>query len=200
MAEKFQIPVIILTEKILAETMYNIAALPTDEVSIDRHSVSDPETLAQLTSKSRYEFTESGISSRWLPGSDGPVFYCNGDEHREDGTLTENASEVQNMFDKRLRKIETLKKSLPKPRIFSSSKNSSYEESIALVGWGSTLLNMKDVISEAEKEGIAVHYLHYDYLFPLDRESFIEFAQQYPNIYAIEGNATGQLVQMLDPE
>jgi pyruvate/2-oxoacid:ferredoxin oxidoreductase alpha subunit len=59
---------------------------------------------------------------------------------------------------------------------------------------------MRDVIVEAAKQGIQVTYLHYDYVWPLDRDSFLEFAKNHPNIYAIEGNATGQLASMLDPE
>jgi len=46
---------------------------------------------------------------------------------------------------------------------------------ISFVGWGSTKNTMIDVIGEMKKRGVKVNYLHYDYVWPFDEQSALEF-------------------------
>ena len=105
--------------------------------------MTDSDELAKLESKDRFRITQNGVSKRWAPGSSKTHFYANGDEHREDGTLTEDGEEITAMQDKRLRKMKTLEQAVPEPRIFGEQKNAD----ISFVGWGSTLPLLKDLIS-----------------------------------------------------
>lgn len=115
MAEKFQIPVIVLSEKAIAESRVVLDMQKFRSVPINRYLEQD---LDSLESKDRFKLTDDGISKRWIPGSCDTYYYANGDEHREDGTLTEDAVEIGEMQDKRLRKIETLEQAIPEPRLF----------------------------------------------------------------------------------
>lgn len=193
-AETYQIPVILLTEKVICESQTLVPPLRTD-IPIERGLVTDPEELANLKSVNRYEITENGISRRWIPGSSPAGYYSNGDEHREDGTLTEKGEEAGPMYAKRNHKMDTLKANLPEPVLYGEEN-----ADISVVGWGSTKSTMLDVIVEMAEQGIKVNYLHYEYLWPLKTERFKQLMQTGKPVHLLEGNYHGQLGVMLEGE
>jgi len=115
-AETYQIPVIVLTDKTLAETNATVSPAFLVGVEIERGITTD---TAELTSQSRYGLTDSGLSPRWLPGT-GPRYYANGDEHGPDGTLREDSAGVAEAHEKRVRKIKTLEAATPEPILFGN--------------------------------------------------------------------------------
>lgn len=185
-AEEFQIPVIILSEKTICEGKINVEPYDEDAVKIERGLVSAKD-LADIKREDRYALTETGVSKRWLCGDSDVYYFANGDEHFVDGSLTEEADEVEKIYAKRMRKIETIKKSLPKPEIFGE-KNAD----ISFVGWGSSKNIMRDVIEICAKEGRKVNYLHYSFVWPIDEESLKEFFKKNKNVHLIEENYLGQ--------
>ena len=193
-AEEYQVPVILLTEKVICETKKTIPPFKQNEIEIKRGLVTDPKRLEELRPQDRYKITDNGISERWLPGSGKTYYYANGDEHREDGTVTEDAQEVKAIYDKRMRKLNTIKKTLPDPEIFGVEKDAT----ISVIGWGSTKNAVLDAIDHFEKEGIKVNYLHYEYLWPLKTEKAQKFFKENKNVCLIEGNHTAQLGTMIE--
>ena len=190
-AEKYQIPVIVLTEKQVAESIFQVDALP-QPVPIQRSLVSETE-LAIHTSDDRFAVTQTGISPRWLPGQSDQTFIGNSDEHLGDGSLTEDAQPAAAMYQKRLDKEKGLLQELSHPEIFGSS-----QPDISFVGWGSVKNTMLDVITILEKTtGHRIAYLHYEYVFPLKTEVFMRFAAAAKQLVLIENNATGQLGRLL---
>mgnify|MGYP006053817751 FL=1 len=125
-AETYQIPVIVLTDKTLAET--NATVNPTSLVGVESERGITTDT-AELTSQSRYGLTDSGLSPRWLPGT-GPRYYANGDEHGPDGTLREDAAGVQEAHEKRVRKMKLLEDMTREPGLYGNP-----DAKITLVGF-----------------------------------------------------------------
>jgi 2-oxoglutarate/2-oxoacid ferredoxin oxidoreductase subunit alpha len=186
-AEKYQIPVMILTEKQIAESIFQIDKLPKD-LPIQRDIVKGRD-LEKIESSDRYKITKTGVSKRWLPGSCDAVFDANGDEHLPDGSLTEDALSAKEMYDKRIRKEEYLLENLPEPELFGSS-----DPDILFVGWGSVKNSMIDVIELSDKK---IAYLHYEYIYPVKTKVFMEMAKKTKKLVLIENNATGQLGNLL---
>jgi 2-oxoglutarate/2-oxoacid ferredoxin oxidoreductase subunit alpha len=187
-AEKYQIPVILLTEANIAMSSVIVNEHDLVKVEIERG-------LDTFSDKERFEITESGISPRWLPGSSDKIYFANGDEHWVDGTITEDADKAGEMYAKRLRKTETLLKELPEPIVFGVENNAD----ISFVGWGSTkntILDAIDILSQSHPE-IKVNYLHYNFVYPLKTERLIKFSAVNKNVVLIEGNATGQLGELI---
>ncbi len=114
LAETYQIPVMLLTDKTLAETITTIDSSKLVGVEMERGITSE---TTDLTSQDRYGLTDSGISPRWLPNT-GPRYFANGDEHGPNGTLREDAAGVGEAHEKRLRKIKTLEAITPEPVLF----------------------------------------------------------------------------------
>ncbi|MBI5414449.1 2-oxoacid:acceptor oxidoreductase subunit alpha [Candidatus Peregrinibacteria bacterium] len=187
-AEKYQIIVVVLTEKTILESRMTTEFFELKKIPIERGIVTDPNALKNLVSKNRYEFTESGVSLRWLPGSGPAHYYANGDEHHEDGTLAEDAEPAKKMMEKRMRKLKTVEETLPEPEIYGSPKGAD----VSFVGWGSTKNVMLDAIQEAKLLKLSINYLHYDYVWPLKTKVAQKFFEENKNVCLVEGNYLGQ--------
>lgn len=231
LAESFQCPTILLTEKTIGESKVIVPDFKQNTIPITRGLITDPVELANLKRTDRYEITESGVSKRWLPGSSTTTYFANGDEHHEDGSINETEG-AGDMIAKRIRKLEAIKQSLPEPEIFGDPTGAD----ISFVGWGSSqnavldAMEMLDVTPQphcqgepgslpvktmssspelstnantpdnSENKPVKINYLHFTYLWPLKTDKLIEFFQQNSNVHLIEGNATGQLGQLIAKE
>jgi 2-oxoglutarate ferredoxin oxidoreductase subunit alpha len=193
LAEKYQTPVVLLTEKAIGEAQMMVDLDASKKIPIERGLVTSKKELASLKSSDRFKVTESGVSKRWIPGASSVGYYGNGDEHNEDGTLTEESPEIIAMISKRIRKIETIRQALPDPEVYGPKR-----ADVSLVGWGSSKNAVLDAMELLAGKGIKVNYLHYEYLWPLRHEAFAAFAKANPNIHILEGNAQGLLADMLE--
>lgn len=191
LAEELQIPVFILTEKQIAESLYNIDKLPP-ALPIRRGLVGDSE-LASVKSEDRYAYTDSGVSKRWLPGQSEATYLSNSDEHLPDGTLTEDAAPVKMMMEKRMRKHQTLLEQLPEPILYGNANAKNI-----LVGWGSAKGAILDAFNIAKNLDYA--YLHYEYVWPLRTDKISELWAQEKNLILVENNYTGQLGNLLSQQ
>ena len=192
-AEKYQIPVIVLTEKNICESILSINISGEKKIPIERGLVVGKD-LANLKNSDRYKLTASGVSLRWLPGTSEAYYFANSDEHLEDGSLTENAENVKVMHEKRMKKADLIVEALPDPVIYGRKKGAK----ISFVGWGSSKKVMLDIIEDFAGRGISVNYLHYSYLCPLKISAAEKFFKENKNVFLIEGNFSGQLGNMLE--
>jgi 2-oxoglutarate ferredoxin oxidoreductase subunit alpha len=194
LAEKYQVPVIVLTEKEIVEggnmtiPVYNQNTIP-----IERGLVTG-EDLKDLVPSDRFKITESGLSKRWIPTSSDAYYFSNGDEHWEDGTLTEDAKQASEMYAKRVRKEQLVLENLPEPEVFGNDKKAD----ISFIGWGSSRKVMRDIIKEYAAKDIVVNYLHFSYVWPIRTARLKQFVAENANVHLIEGNYTGQLGGLLD--
>ncbi|MDD4381857.1 MAG: 2-oxoacid:acceptor oxidoreductase subunit alpha [Candidatus Dojkabacteria bacterium] len=177
-AEQYQIPVIILTEKQIAESIYSIRDIPKPE-DIQRNI---------STALQRYTITKNGISPRRIPRRNRKPFLATSDEHDEDGKSTEDANIIKAMVEKRARKLEILEKELPQPTLY----NPRNSETI-FVGWGSVGTVIKDLISNNANFG----YLEYEYIYPLKTEILETLIKRKKRLIIIENNYTGQLGKLI---
>src|SRR6201995_4849872 len=118
LAEQYQISVIVLTDKQIAEALYTQHPYDLERVEIDRgRLVVDPENMKALKSSDRFNpHAKGGISLRWLPGSAAATYCAQGDEHDSIGAVDESCRNARLQMEKRLRKLQTLKAGLPPPQ------------------------------------------------------------------------------------
>lgn len=190
-AEVFQIPVIVLTEKQIAEGLYNVQLLPK-AIPIQRGLAKIDTT--KVESLKRYEITQDGISQRWLPGEDLPQYNANGDEHDEIGDVNEESGNAKAIFEKRMRKLSKLQSSLPDPVLYGSQ-----DADVTFIGWGSVKSVLQDTISilEQNKSLLKINYLHFDYLFPLKPELLLDVISKSKRVVLVENNYLGQLGELI---
>lgn len=195
-AEKYQIPVIILTEKQIAESLFQLPDLEINLPVIKRHLVPGSD-LADLKPSDRYKITRSGISPRWLPGQSESTYTANSDEHLEDGTLTEESETSLKMNQKRLNKLNTLTDELPEPELIGPEN-----ASLTFVGWGSAKNTLVDAMNVWNKENgrKKINILHYEFVYPPKTEKLLKLISKKQPLTLVENNAFGQLGSLLTKE
>ena len=101
LAERFQTPTVVLTDHFMSDSYRDTPAIDAGELSYVKPG-DDPSGVE--TPYKRYKITESGVSSRLLPGRSEHLIVADSHEHTEDGHYTENLPFRPKMMDKRLRK------------------------------------------------------------------------------------------------
>jgi 2-oxoglutarate/2-oxoacid ferredoxin oxidoreductase subunit alpha len=192
-AERFQIPVILLTDKHTAESLFTSEKFDQKSYKIDRGQLVDGKDLSELKAEDRFMITDDGVSPRWVPGQAAPGYNATSYENLPDGTVTEDSVPAKEMFDKRMRKMEALKNSLPEPELFGSDSPETL-----IIGWGSTKGVMSDVLSDLDNKKIG--YLHYSYIWPLKTEKLLELSSKAKKVVIVEGNNQSQLGMLIKQE
>jgi len=189
LAEKYQLPVIVLTDKYLAESRQAIELIDETKVKIDRGQIISLKDCPQ--DYKRYGFAKDGVSPRAFVGQTKEPFFTTSYEHDESGFASENAENRKAMMEKRMKKLETLEKEMPKPTVYGSKK-----AKIGLISWGSN----KGIVLEAQKilqtQGIETGFLHLNFLNPFPAKAVTEFCRNRQALL-IEQNISGQLAGLI---
>lgn len=200
LAEKFQVPVIVLSDLYLSEHMESLDGIDLD-FSIERGEFAKPD-VGSTDSKNgfkRYAFTESGVSPRSFPGRAGTVFQASSDEHDDAANIISDVFTDEEMrtrmFQKRMRKMERILPELAPPRL--EGKNAA---DLTLIGWGSTYGMIREAISTLGEEGMTLNHLHIKYMLPFHAKQVKEILESCRNTLTVESNYTGQLSRLIRME
>lgn len=189
-AEYFQVPVMLLTEKHIAESLFLVKGYPEDLPVI--RNIVEGAALDTVKPEDRYAFTQSGVSKRWFPGQAKATFLANTDEHVPDGSLTEDGMEAKAMIDKRMKKLEEIINTYPSAKVYGDSQASR-----SIIGWGSV---KRSVIDALEEGGLSNwNYVHFEYIHPFKKEG-LEFLEESELIISIENNYNNQLGYIFEQE
>jgi len=183
MADKYQVPVFILTDQYTMDTFYNIPAFDISKLSIEKHVVKTTKDYR------RFALTDNGISPRGIPGFGEGLVGVDSDEHDEESHITEDMELRTKMVDKRLKKLEMLKEDITPPEFLGPK-----DYRTLLLGWGSTYHPIKEAMSAVAKDDLA--FLHFKQVYPLhpDTQRFLEKAT---HTVIIENNATSQFGKLI---
>ena len=193
-AEKYQLPVLILTDQYLASSYTTIDRLDLSEVTIDRGMLFSENRHNHLDYM-RHKVTRSGISPRALPGLGKALVVTDCDEHDEEGHLTEDAAERTAQVQKRLRKLLQLRKETSTPYNYGSRGAET-----TLIGWGSTYGAIHEAVDILRKENTSLNMLHLNELWPFPARAVADAINKARHSYVIENNATGQLARLIKAE
>jgi 2-oxoglutarate ferredoxin oxidoreductase subunit alpha len=194
-AEKYQIPVILLTDQYLADTVTTIPEFDLSKITIERN-LAGAEALEADGSYKRYKLTDSGISPRILPGQfEKAVVLVDSDEHTEDSQITESDEVRIAQMDKRMRKLEALKEELQEPNYFGVET-----PEVVLLAWGSLQGPIREAVGMLNKEGYAVGALIFGDLFPVPTKLLNKYSAIAKRFVNVEQNFTGQLGKLIRME
>jgi 2-oxoglutarate ferredoxin oxidoreductase subunit alpha len=192
LADRFQVPVFILTDQHLVDSRRNVPAPDVSGIAPERRVVATDADYR------RYRVTDDGISPRGIPGRGDGIVVAGSDEHEEDGSITELRATRRAMVDKRLRKRQAiLRAALPPEYIGWRPTPGSYHSRIALnlvVCWGSTRNAVLEAVESLGRDDIGV--LHCPQVFP-PHPDIVDYLHQASKLVFVEGNATGQFSRVL---
>ncbi|MCX8200319.1 MAG: 2-oxoacid:acceptor oxidoreductase subunit alpha [Candidatus Micrarchaeota archaeon] len=187
-AEKYQLPVIILSDKFLSESYSTADSTELQKIPIERGKIitEDMKPLPPQEKFKRYEITADGVSPRPFPGVVGGEHISSSYEHWENTFSTEHFETRKKMVDKRARKIALLEKELGTP-----TQHGPSDAQITLVCWGSQKHVVFEAVDILNAEGKSVNALHFAYVHPLPRKA-ISMLKAAKKLVIVENNSTAQ--------
>jgi 2-oxoglutarate ferredoxin oxidoreductase subunit alpha len=191
LAERYQSPVFVLTDQFLADSYRTVAPFDVEKLP----SVQISTEIAETSPYARYSVTESGISTRLLPGMTQHLVVADSDEHTEAGHITEDLSMRIQMVEKRLRKERGIRSDVVPP-IMEGESNPE----LLLVSWGSSKGAVLEAASHIRSNGARVATLHFSQVWPLIPDQFLGSLQDARHVISIESNANGQLARLIRQE
>jgi len=195
LAQLYQIPVFILTDKYLNENQWCVAK----SVFRDPKKPEDGKRMIKDTIPAnfkRYDMSvPDGISSRSFPGMKDGLYIANSYEHDEKGFTTENADVRTKMADKRKRKFQTIIDNAPLPTVYGEQKSD-----VTFVSFGSTKGPILEAIKLLAGKKIPAKLIHFSWVYPLDGNKIKKLLEKEKRLIDVEGNGTGQLAQLIKME
>jgi len=195
-AEKYQLPVILLTDKYLVESQMSVEPFDANRVKIERGTLITGEYGGEEEYK-RHKITETGVSPRAIPLTKGTVVRTTANEHNEYGYTTEDPNMTTKMMDKRMRKLLHLAKELEEENMKTTKLYGSEEVEATIVSWGSTKGPIREAMKLLHREGIAVNYLQILYLQPFPTGIVEKIMDKAKKTIVIENNKTSQLSSLI---
>lgn len=185
LADKYQIPVFILSDQYLADLNCNLPEDGLVDVEPEKYLVETEENYQ------RYQLTPDGISPRGVPGYGRGLVVVDADEHDQEGHITEDLELRTRMVEKRYHKLRMLRDEALAPVLYGEE-----DCEVLLVGWGSTYHPLEEARRELDRDDVGV--LHFQQLYPLhpDTDKYLEGKKTL--IY--ENNIQGQLANLLKLE
>ena len=194
LADKYQIPVFVLTDKYLNESQWCIPVSQLQStMPIDRGKL-----IMGDTGKAEHEFkryaldTDDGVSVRSIPGTKNGQFYANSYEHDNLGHMTDGAKPRKDMVEKRMKKMAAIQKDVLKPLQYGDT-----DADITFVTWGSTRGPVLTAMEMLRAKGKKIETIYIPWLFPFPTEEFSKLIEGKKRVVDIEQNATGQLGQLI---
>ena len=190
LAEKYQVPVILLSDQHLS---HREVAIPVPDLGrievINRKQPSDVDSADYK----RYEITEDGISSVAIPGIHSTTWVATGLEHDEHAHIAASSAEIHvQMMDKRERKVQG---AVNEPDVVHRFGNP--DARFGLIGWGSTEGPVVEAIERLAERGIEVQALIARLISPVPEAAIQEFLDSVEQVAVIELNKSGQYASLI---
>ena len=186
LAWKFQLPTIVLLDKILSEHIMTS--------SLDKNiSVEYGKLAKEINGEyGRYEITRDGISPLAFPGTPGAVIKANSYEHDEKGITTDMPEEVERMIDKRFSKMAGIEEDMKEKETIKIFGDASSENTI--IFFGSTKGAVLEAAKYLSKPAKLVQIL---WLEPFPKEKVLKELSGAKKIINVEANKNSQLASLL---
>lgn len=192
-AEKYQVPVVVLSDQHLADSVRTIDPASLSTQSAASYLLSKEES-GRLEHYKRYEINETGISPRAVPSWVKVPFYVDSDEHTAEGHIAEDAATRVAMVKKRyFKKMACLERDLLPPTVVNVK-----DADVVLAGFGSTYGVMRELIDTVKTHKIG--FVHLSQVWPFPSTAVTEALSGAKLVLTIENNAGAQLAKLMRRE
>ena len=191
LAERFQVPVFVLTDQLQIDTYVAASTPSVASLPRTRHLL-PPEALQNMDTYRRFEQTESGISPMAAPGDSQHTVVVDSDEHDEDGHMVESAEIAERMARKRLRKAAGVTQAAWAPDV-----TGEVEGRPLVVTWGSSQPTVMEALAQLNADGAGIAHMNLRWLWPLPAEPISSIIRSAASVTVVENSPEGGLVSVL---
>jgi len=195
-AEKYQLPVILLTDKYLVESQKSVMPFDVNRVKAERGFITTDQYVGEEEYK-RFKITDTGVSPRAIPSTKGAIVRSNSDEHDELGYTSEDPDITAKNTDKRMRKLHFLAKELEENNIETTKSYGPENAQATILSWGSTKGPIREAMKLLNRENVTVNYLQIIYLQPFPESKVASILNRAKKTIAVENNKTSQLSSLI---
>jgi 2-oxoglutarate ferredoxin oxidoreductase subunit alpha len=129
-----------------------------------------------------------------VPSHPNTLVITTGDEHDEEGHITEDAELRTRMMLKRLGKLDGMRGEALPPQVYGAA-----QPQVTLLGWGSTYGPLRESVDLLSAEGVTARLVHLSQPWPLPT-NLADMLNDSGHLVAVEQNATGQMAHLLRGE
>jgi 2-oxoglutarate ferredoxin oxidoreductase subunit alpha len=206
-AEKFQMPVIHMLDKAIANSVTTCRIFDQNKVHIDRGSFLENISIDSSRNEKyrRFRFTKDNsrydeidsISPRVPLGTENGIFWNTGDEHDEEGHISEDPKNRTTMMNKRMGKLK-----MALDEIGDEDKAILYgvedPNAMTVISWGSTKGAILDAMDKLLQEGKMVRFVQIRLLHPFPSERVKALINGSKPLVDIEMNYSSQLATLIN--
>ncbi|MFO0598659.1 MAG: 2-oxoacid:acceptor oxidoreductase subunit alpha [Myxococcaceae bacterium] len=189
LAEKYQTPVIILSDQEIAQRKETVDLIDTTRFKIETRKQPTPEQLEKYV---RFAATDDGISPLSHPGMPKGAYLASGIEHNESGAPSANGAVHTRMNEKRFKKFASLQQRRDLVRTFGDPK-----AQVGLVAWGSLAGVCREAVDLAAGRGLKVKLLVPVLLYPFVEGAWTQFFEGLERGLVVEQSHQGQLYRLM---
>ncbi len=193
-AERYQMPVIHLIDKALANSSQTYKTFEIGQFKIERGVILGENELKDQQYR-RFKLTDNGVSPRVFLGTRNGIHWYTGDEHNEVGHISEEPVNRDMMIEKRMRKLEIADKEIPieeKLNIFGNTSSGNI-----VLSWGSPKGAILEAMSKLSQEGADFGFMQVRMINPLPKEYIGTMLKNASRIITVENNYSGQLAEII---
>jgi 2-oxoglutarate ferredoxin oxidoreductase subunit alpha len=194
LAEKYQMPVIHLLDKAMANCSQTFPVFDYSKFKIDRGEYLSDKDL-EGKEYLRFKFTETGISPRVMLGTKNAVHWYTGDEHNEKGHISEEPLNRVLMMEKRMKKLNLVEKEVPledKLTLFGDQASENI-----VISWGSPKGAIIEALNLLNEEGLKVGFLQVRMIIPFPTDLIKKLLGGKKRVIDVEDNFNGQLGEVI---
>jgi len=190
LAEKYQMPVIHLLDKAMANCSQTYPVFDYSKFRIERGAILSEKELEGQEYR-RFRFTETGLSPRVVLGTKNGVHWYTGDEHNEIGHISEEPFNRRLMVEKRMKKLELVENEVPIEEKLNFFGDKGSENIV--VSWGSPKGAIIESLNTLKEEGFSLGFMQVRMIHPLPAEYVKKALEDKKRIIDVEDNYSGQL-------
>jgi 2-oxoglutarate ferredoxin oxidoreductase subunit alpha len=201
LAEKYQLPVIHMLDKALANSIKTCKEFDQRKVPIERgdliRTVDENLSIGSGGHYLRFRLSDNPVSTRVPLGTENAIFWNTGDEHTEEGHITEDPDLRNKMVSKRMNKLEKALSEIPaedKLVCFEFGKSTG---DITVVSWGSTKGAIVEAMEMLAERGKAIRFIQLRLLHPFPTYEMVKLLKNTRVLIDIEMNYTSQLASLI---
>lgn len=200
-AEKYQMPVIHLLDKAIANSVITCRNFDQRRVKIDRGQIINKISSVDLGTDRKYlrfKLDKNPISPRAMLGTQNGIFWNTGDEHTEEGHITEDPYNRIHMMNKRMSKLDIALAEIPNEDKAIAYGTNENQDVITVLSWGSTKGSILDALNQLAREGEKMRFIQLRLLQPFPSHLIQTLIRGSKTLVDIEMNYSSQLASLIE--
>lgn len=190
LADRFQVPVMILSDQYLADSSLVTPAFEVEDLKINRYI-----DRSKVANYKRYDLNNIS-SGRKYPGLEKETLIMTDSHiHDEYGHVTEDAKATIDSKKKLMVREEAIKKALKAPEFVGVG-----DYTHLMIAWGSTGALLKSAVKTLNQKGLAVAGLVFSDVYPILPDWFDSYVSPEICLVNVEVNASNQFGKLIRME